>query len=82
MCELCFQVICKKFQIPCPVEAALVANETVNGTFTQAALALAFNSTADDACRPRYFIFNSQVTWRQSCFLERNVDRRIKGYPA
>ncbi|XP_021038771.1 sodium-coupled neutral amino acid transporter 2 isoform X1 [Mus caroli] len=56
-------VICKKFQIPCPVEAALMVNETVNGTFTQAALALAFNSTADDACRPRYFIFNSQTVY-------------------
>lgn len=57
-------VICKKFQIPCPVEAALLANETVNGTFTQAALAmLESNSSAADVCRPRYFIFNSQTVY-------------------
>nr|XP_006242344.1 sodium-coupled neutral amino acid symporter 2 isoform X1 [Rattus norvegicus] len=60
----CCQVICKKFQIPCPVEVALMANETVNGTFTQVALAaLASNSTAADTCRPRYFIFNSQTVY-------------------
>lgn len=75
----CCQVICKKFQIPCPVEAALMANETVNGTFTQAALAaLASNSTSADTCRPRYFIFNSQVTWLQSCFLERKCSEEDK----
>lgn len=58
-------VICKKFQIPCPVEAALMINETVNGTFTQAAWSsLASNTTmADDSCRPQYFIFNSQTVY-------------------
>ncbi|XP_055482904.1 sodium-coupled neutral amino acid symporter 2 isoform X2 [Psammomys obesus] len=58
-------VICKKFQIPCPVEAALMINETVNGTFTQAAWSsLASNTTmTDDSCRPQYFIFNSQTVY-------------------
>lgn len=75
----CCQVICKKFQIPCPVEAALMANETVNGTFTQAALAaLASNSTSADTCRPRYFIFNSQVIGCSPVFWKENVQRRIK----
>ena len=62
------------------MEAALLANETVNGTFTQAALAmLESNSSAADVCRPRYFIFNSQVTGRrQSCLLERSVEKGLK----
>ncbi|XP_052604733.1 sodium-coupled neutral amino acid symporter 2 isoform X1 [Peromyscus californicus insignis] len=60
-------VICKKFQIPCPV-AALMVNETVNATSAQAALALlasnvTSNATIADCCRPRYFIFNSQTVY-------------------
>lgn len=45
----------------------MMVNETVNGTSAQAALALlasnvTSNATVADCCRPRYFIFNSQVT--------------------
>uniref|UniRef100_A0A8C8ZAG4 Sodium-coupled neutral amino acid symporter 2 n=1 Tax=Prolemur simus TaxID=1328070 RepID=A0A8C8ZAG4_PROSS len=61
-----FQVICKKFQIPCPVEAALIINETINSSLTQPISFpsdLAFNMTEDDSCRPRYFIFNSQTVY-------------------
>ncbi|XP_058414421.1 sodium-coupled neutral amino acid symporter 2 isoform X1 [Diceros bicornis minor] len=69
MCMMFFLivVICKKFQIPCPVEVALIINETVNSSLTQPttafASAVAFNMTEDDACRPRYFIFNSQTVY-------------------
>ncbi|OBS76831.1 hypothetical protein A6R68_16713 [Neotoma lepida] len=60
-------VICKKFQIPCPV-AALMVNETVNATSAEAALALlasnvTSNATTADCCKPRYFIFNSQTVY-------------------
>ncbi|EPY76968.1 sodium-coupled neutral amino acid transporter 2 [Camelus ferus] len=58
-------VIFKKFQIPCPVEVALIMNETVNSTLLQptaVAPGLAFNMT-EDSCRPRYFIFNSQTVY-------------------
>ncbi|XP_004428982.1 PREDICTED: sodium-coupled neutral amino acid transporter 2 isoform X2 [Ceratotherium simum simum] len=69
MCMMFFLivVICKKFQIPCPVEVALIINETVNSSLTQPTTAfassVAFNMTEDDACRPRYFIFNSQTVY-------------------
>uniref|UniRef100_G3UCV4 Sodium-coupled neutral amino acid symporter 2 n=1 Tax=Loxodonta africana TaxID=9785 RepID=G3UCV4_LOXAF len=42
-------VICKKFQIPCPMPAF--------------APDVTFNMTEDDSCRPRYFIFNSQTVY-------------------
>lgn len=57
-----FQVICKKFQIPCPAEIAFLVNETVNGSLAQPAAFVGFNRTESDSCQPRYFIFNSQVT--------------------
>ncbi|XP_055103977.1 sodium-coupled neutral amino acid symporter 2 isoform X1 [Symphalangus syndactylus] len=59
-------VICKKFQVPCPVEAALIINETINTTLTQpTALVpdLSHNVTENDSCRPHYFIFNSQTVY-------------------
>uniref|UniRef100_A0A452SGQ2 Sodium-coupled neutral amino acid symporter 2 n=1 Tax=Ursus americanus TaxID=9643 RepID=A0A452SGQ2_URSAM len=59
-------VICKKFQIPCPVEVGLIINETINSTLTQPmafAPEMVFNMTDDDSCRPRYFIFNSQTVY-------------------
>uniref|UniRef100_A0A4X1TL88 Sodium-coupled neutral amino acid symporter 2 n=1 Tax=Sus scrofa TaxID=9823 RepID=A0A4X1TL88_PIG len=59
-------VICKKFQIPCPVEVAIIINETINSTFTQPTTFvpdMAFNMTEDDSCRPRYFILNSQTVY-------------------
>lgn len=56
-----FQVICKKFEIPCPLEVAWIANDLVNNTLIQPT-AMAFNVTDGDSCRPHYFIFNSQVT--------------------
>ncbi|KAG8510111.1 Sodium-coupled neutral amino acid transporter 2 [Galemys pyrenaicus] len=60
-------VICKKFQIPCPMEVALIVNETVNSTLTHptmftSGMALT-NTTGEDSCRPRYFIFNSQTVY-------------------
>lgn len=67
-----FQVICKKFQIPCPVELALVINETMNSTLTQPAgfaVELNLNISEIESCKPRYFIFNSQVSKRNLCFL-------------
>lgn len=68
-----FQVICKKFQIPCPVEVGLIINETLNSTLTQPTAftpEMVFNMTDDDSCRPRYFIFNSQVTKCTFSFLK------------
>ncbi|XP_023579294.1 sodium-coupled neutral amino acid transporter 2 isoform X2 [Octodon degus] len=59
-------VICKKFQIPCPMEVALLMNETVNTTLTQSAELAStggLNATVADSCRPRYFIFNSQTVY-------------------
>lgn len=59
-------VICKKFQIPCPVEIALMLNETVNGTLMQPAAfahGSAVNETLHESCKPRYFIFNSQTVY-------------------
>lgn len=57
-------VICKKFQIPCPVEALMI-NETVNATSALALLAsnVTSNATAADCCTPHYFIFNSQTVY-------------------
>ncbi|KAK7808124.1 hypothetical protein U0070_021417 [Myodes glareolus] len=57
-------VICKKFQIPCPVEALMI-NETVNATSALAFLAsnVTSNATVADCCTPRYFIFNSQTVY-------------------
>ncbi|XP_007503939.1 sodium-coupled neutral amino acid symporter 2 isoform X2 [Monodelphis domestica] len=54
-------VMCKKFQISCPFEAM---NETAHltATFTSSPETL-FNSTNDDSCEPRYFIFNSQTVY-------------------
>lgn len=57
------QVIIKKFQIPCPLpEDVNALNETIkvlNTTVSQ------LNSTAvdysEDACTPKYFVYNSQV---------------------
>ncbi|KAM9671793.1 sodium-coupled neutral amino acid symporter 2 isoform 1-T2 [Trichechus inunguis] len=58
-------VICKKFEIPCPMEIALLINETINSTLTQPTFApdVTFNMTEDDSCRPHYFIFNSQTVY-------------------
>lgn len=63
--SLVFQVIIKKFQIPCPL---LPVDDAVNET-----LVTLLNSSfdqqdskavdySDDACTPKYFVFNSQVT--------------------
>ncbi|XP_054447168.1 sodium-coupled neutral amino acid symporter 2 isoform X2 [Pteronotus mesoamericanus] len=58
-------VICKKFEIPCPMGDAWIISEAVNGTFTPPTALVpdtAFNTT-NDACQPRYFIFNSQTVY-------------------
>uniref|UniRef100_A0A3P8TXA4 Sodium-coupled neutral amino acid symporter 2 n=1 Tax=Amphiprion percula TaxID=161767 RepID=A0A3P8TXA4_AMPPE len=51
-------VIIKKFQIPCPLPAAL---DSINSSSPDP------NSSAvgysDDACRPKYFVFNSQTVY-------------------
>ncbi|XP_037369993.1 sodium-coupled neutral amino acid symporter 2 [Talpa occidentalis] len=60
-------VICKKFQIHCPMEVvASIFNETVNSTLTHPTMLvpdMALNMTDSDSCRPRYFIFNSQTVY-------------------
>uniref|UniRef100_A0A3Q1CPN2 Sodium-coupled neutral amino acid symporter 2 n=1 Tax=Amphiprion ocellaris TaxID=80972 RepID=A0A3Q1CPN2_AMPOC len=57
-CPPIFQVIIKKFQIPCPLPAAL---DSINSSLPDP------NSSAvgysDDACRPKYFVFNSQTVY-------------------
>lgn len=63
---LVFQVIIKKFQIPCPLPMDDAVNETVvmilNTTLGQLdSKAVAYS---DDACTPKYFVFNSQVRER------------------
>lgn len=54
------------------MEVGLIINETINSTLTQPmafAPEMVFNMT-DDSCRPRYFIFNSQVTKYKFYFLK------------
>lgn len=55
-------MIIKKFQMPCPLPADDAGNDTakvLNATLSQ------LNATAvdysEDACTPKYFVFNSQV---------------------
>ncbi|XP_011366494.1 sodium-coupled neutral amino acid symporter 2 isoform X1 [Pteropus medius] len=55
-------VICKKFEISCPLEVASIISDLVNNTLTRPT-AMAFNITDGDSCRPRYFIFNSQTVY-------------------
>lgn len=47
------------------MEAALILNETINSTLTQTTSYsvdnATFNVTESELCKPRYFIFNSQV---------------------
>lgn len=72
-------MIIKKFQIPCPLHEDESLNETVskvlNTTLSQ------LNNTAvdysEDACTPKYFVFNSQVhICERSLFPEAlNIDR-------
>lgn len=57
-------VICKKFEIACPFGFTSIMNETLNSTFTQPIAFetdMALNMT--DACRPHYFIFNSETVY-------------------
>ncbi|XP_044834867.1 sodium-coupled neutral amino acid transporter 2 isoform X2 [Mauremys mutica] len=71
MCMVFFLivVICKKFQIPCPLGLEYdVMNTTLNGTLAHLATAAplhgtAQNMTSDDMCRPKYFVFNSQTVY-------------------
>lgn len=50
------QVIYKKFQIPCPLpEDFLNITEPVNASESH------HNTTKDTSCKPKYFVFNSQV---------------------
>ncbi|XP_003221235.1 sodium-coupled neutral amino acid symporter 2 [Anolis carolinensis] len=60
-------VICKKFQIPCGLEHDLI-NATLNATQEHLSTISPFhgtdvNVTNDDACTPKYFIFNSQTVY-------------------
>lgn len=71
-------MIIKKFQIPCPLHEDESLNETIskvlNTTLSQP------NNTAvdysEDACTPKYFVFNSQVhIYEHNLFLETlNID--------
>ncbi|XP_073720058.1 sodium-coupled neutral amino acid symporter 2 isoform X9 [Misgurnus anguillicaudatus] len=49
-------VIYKKFQIPCPLPETLI-NITVNSSVSKP------NTTEDDCCKPKYFVFNSQTVY-------------------
>lgn len=58
LCFVFLQVIYKKFQIPCPLTNDLM-NMTLNSTLAHLnATATAYN---EESCRPKYFVFNSQV---------------------
>uniref|UniRef100_A0A8C9LE41 Sodium-coupled neutral amino acid symporter 2 n=1 Tax=Pavo cristatus TaxID=9049 RepID=A0A8C9LE41_PAVCR len=53
-------VIWNMFQIPCPLDSDIVNTTLINATlahFTDE------NTTIDDACKPKYFIFNSQTVY-------------------
>ncbi|XP_065257892.1 sodium-coupled neutral amino acid symporter 2 [Emys orbicularis] len=71
MCMVFFLivVICKTFQIPCPLGLEYdMMNTTLNGTLAHLATAAplhgtAQNMTSDDMCRPKYFVFNSQTVY-------------------
>ena len=66
-----FQVIYKKFQIPCPFipNMDVILNETVSKILNNTVGFL--NTTAvvynEDVCTPKYFVFNSQVRNGQIC---------------
>ncbi|XP_027714751.1 sodium-coupled neutral amino acid transporter 2 isoform X1 [Vombatus ursinus] len=70
LCMLFFLIVvmCKKFEISCPFEAALM-NETLNSTVMNLTATFtsspetSFNMTSDDYCEPQYFIFNSQTVY-------------------
>lgn len=76
-----FQVICKKFEISCPLEVASIISDLVNNTLTRPT-AMAFNITDGDSCRPRYFIFNSQVTKYNLHFLKGRFLGNKRGKPS
>uniref|UniRef100_A0A8C8E3Z8 Sodium-coupled neutral amino acid symporter 2 n=1 Tax=Oryzias sinensis TaxID=183150 RepID=A0A8C8E3Z8_9TELE len=56
-----FQVIIKKFQIPCPLTALEAANETLRNlsVFVNASAA----DDGEDNCKPKYFVYNSQTVY-------------------
>jgi len=47
------------FQIPCPMGSDIVNMTLINVTL---APLVDKNITSEDVCKPKYFIFNSQVT--------------------
>ncbi|XP_035399893.1 sodium-coupled neutral amino acid symporter 2 isoform X2 [Cygnus atratus] len=53
-------VIWKMFQIPCPMGSDIVNMTLINATL---APSVDENITSDDACKPKYFIFNSQTVY-------------------
>ncbi|KAJ8381207.1 hypothetical protein SKAU_G00019850 [Synaphobranchus kaupii] len=60
-------VICKKFQIPCPLS---LEQDTLNITLNNTAYLstgihdrLQNATTQDDVCHPKYFVFNSQTVY-------------------
>uniref|UniRef100_A0A8B9SYV7 Sodium-coupled neutral amino acid symporter 2 n=2 Tax=Anas platyrhynchos TaxID=8839 RepID=A0A8B9SYV7_ANAPL len=53
-------VIWKMFQIPCPMGSDLVNMTLINATL---ATPLVHENISDDACKPKYFIFNSQTVY-------------------
>lgn len=56
------------FQIPCPMDSVIVNMTVLNATM---APVVDNNITSDDMCKPKYFIFNSQVTdWKSDAVLK------------
>ena len=53
-------VIWKMFQIPCPMESDIINATLINATLAPFADE---NITISDACKPEYFIFNSQTVY-------------------
>ncbi|KAM9205923.1 sodium-coupled neutral amino acid symporter 2 isoform 1-T1 [Mergus octosetaceus] len=52
-------VIWKMFQIPCPMGSDIVNMTLINATLAP----LVHENISDDACKPKYFIFNSQTVY-------------------
>lgn len=56
------------FQIPCPMDSIIMNMTLINATV---APLVHENITSDDMCKPKYFIFNSQVTdWKWDALLK------------
>lgn len=62
--SLFFQMIYKKTQLPCPLP---FLTDKANISMNISDLHNVTNDDDDDMCTPKYFVFNSQVSWRKTC---------------